>query len=492
MQIRTRHARNLLAAGLLALCAACGGQAPKAEPRTADIAQAGNFFMGNDPVYAHLVHNRDGSWVFGTITDIDETPDTAYLVRLNDLSPAFDTRVAECTPQIYPETHRCNPASPFRDEDSGVLDKIINGTIAVGTAGKITDITYSYETTFDETAFNRAVDEAMANSGLDRRRLISLLAAYDDELREARIELQAAGEQASAMKAESGRVALEVQPTVGGLTEYYQGDIDFQQLVDLEAADDAPLQVAELEAAEILPCNARRCVESAEAALAALRFNRQSSKERYAAGMRPSTRRFNVRCDMVSYGSYMLHAECPAEVVVNDDQPAQVPVDVTILSRDFDELYPALEIADPDLRISIDGQAVTFSNTTREYLTMSAQTVYYNSMVHTTVAPIDIPPGISVTRDLGEFVSRPIAIESRYLHMTPDKARGASFRFGFAVRYQLASESKERTLHDMDTFNVGCVISNRVRPGSCRTESVADAGQPGETGLQPARPGAPM
>ena len=444
--------------------------------------------MGTQAIYALLVSNKDGSWVFKTISASDELPDSAYLVRLNDLTPAFDTRVAECSPQVYTDLHRCNPVNPFRDEDSGVLDKIINGSIAVGTAGKITDISYGYETTFDEAAFNHAVDEALLNTDLDQRRLISLLTTYDEELRDARVELQSANERMQALRASSNQLELEIQPTVSGLMEYYQGDIDFTQLVDVEAADDISSSVTELQAAAILPCDARKCVAAADAALATLRFNLQSNRENIAAGTQPSTRAYNVRCDMLSYGSYLLQAECPAQFVVTDNLPAQLPINVSILSRDFDDLYPAFEIADPELRVSIDGKTVTFYNTTNEYLTLSAQTVYYNSTVHTTALPIDIPPGISVTRDLKDFVSQSIDIESRYLQMTPDKAKGASFRFGFAVRYQLASRSAEHTLHSVDTFNVDCAIRNRMHSGSCQPESVANASAPQETRV----PRAPM
>ena len=430
--------------------------------------------------------------MFTTITALDDPTDTAYLVRLNDLTPAFDIRVAECAPQVYPGSHRCNPASPFRDEDSGVLDKIINGTIALGTAGKITDISYAYETTFDETAFNQAVDEALVNSGLDRRRMISLLTTYADELREARAELQVANERMQALRARSDDLVVEVHPTIGGLTDYYQGDIDFTQLIDLEAADDAAVPAAELEANAILPCDARKCVAAIDAALAALRFNLQSNREHVAAGMRPSSRTYNVHCNMASYGSYLLQAECPAQIIAANDQPVQVPINITILSRDFDDLYPTFDIDGQELRISIDGQTATFSNTTSEYLSVSAQTVYYNSTVHTTVLPMEIPPGISITRDLKDFVSQSIDIESRYLQMTPEKAGGASFRFGFAVRYQLASQPQEQTLHDMETFNVGCVIKNRMRPGSCQPQSMADASVPNDSKESTEKPHTPM
>ncbi len=58
--------------------------------------------------------------------------------------------------------------------------------------------------------------------------------------------------------------------------------------------------------------------------------------------------------------------------------------------------------------------------------------------------------------------------------MTPDKAAGTSFQFGVAVRYRIASNPDELTLHHMQAFNVGCVIENRVDPGSCMPPTAAD------------------
>ena len=456
------------------MLAACGGQPSKDEAVVNEPVPTGNYFMGASPIYGHLVNMKDGSWVFKTLTHSDEPPEKGFLVRLNDLEPAFDTRIAECVPQVYPESHRCNPANPFRDEDSGVLDKIINGSIAIGTAGQITDITYSYETTFDETDFNRAVDEALLNTDLDRRALISLVAAYEDEARAARAQSAAAAERLQALRDGAKRVELDIQPTIDGLVEYYQGDIDFMQLVDLELIEDSSSRGTELEVADILPCEGRRCVAEVNNALADLRHSMQQNKEHVAARTRPSSRAYNVRCDMVGYAGYLLKAECPAQIVAGNDRPVALPVNVTILSRDFDGLYPDFGVADPNLDIEIDGQTVTFANTTSEYLTVSAQTVYYNSSVNTTTIPVEIPPGISVTHDLQDFVSQTIGIESSYRQMTPDKAAGASFQFGFAVRYRLASRPDERTLHSRQTFNVGCVISNRMRPGSCQPEAMVD------------------
>jgi hypothetical protein len=58
--------------------------------------------------------------------------------------------------------------------------------------------------------------------------------------------------------------------------------------------------------------------------------------------------------------------------------------------------------------------------------------------------------------------------------MTTDKARSASFQFGFAAKYRVAGDAAEKkTIYAQQTYNVGCVIENQIQPGSCN-ESPAE------------------
>jgi hypothetical protein len=471
------------------LGAACSSNPQQETPVPADAAPQGSYFMGARPVYAHLVNERGGSWVFTTVTGSDAPVDTGFLVRLNDLAPAFDTRAAECTPQVYPALHRCSPLHPFRDKDSGMLDKIINGSIAVGTAGKVTDISQTYETTFDESAFNQAVDEALINSGLDgqRRRLISLLDTYDKEAASAGAQLSDMSRQLSATRQDSNRIELDIQPSIDGLTGYYEGDINFAELVELTLVADGEVPTVRFDKEPALPCDARHCLATAEAALSALRGEIRAHEDRLAAMMAPGAKIYDVRCGDAVHGQYLLAVSCPEQVTASGDAPVELPLSVTILSRDFDELYPSFDLADERLRIRIDHDSVKFTNATDHYITLTAQTIYYNSVVSTTALPIEIPPGISVTRAIDEFVSPSILIESSYRRMTPDKAAGASFQFGVAVRYRVASDPDEKTLHHVQAFNVGCVIDNRVNPGSC-VPAVAAEEHPQRTARATERP----
>ena len=472
MTFEDSRARHFFVACLFFVCAACGANPPSAVVHEA--AEASNHFIGTRPIYAELTRERGGSWVFTTVSDSDAPTGTGYLVRLNDLTPAFDVRAAECIPQMYPESHRCSPTHPFREKDTGMLDKIINGSIAVGTAGKVTDLSQTYETTFDEAAFNGAVDEALLNTGLDqdRRTLISTIDRYGTEVAQAEAEF--ADLKLRLSEARGNRVELDIQPKIDGLTDYYKDDIDFAGLVSLDAARDVEGMDARLQEQAILPCDTRQCVARAQGALARLQQDVQQQKQRLTGSMQPELAVYNVNCDASAATGYLVSVSCPEQVFAVDNEPATLDIRVRILARDFDSLLPAIDIGDERIQVVIEGDTATFSNVTDEYITVTAQTVYYNSRTHTTSESIDIPPGISVTRDTSALISPAIEIESNYKEMTPDKAAGASFRFGFAVRYRSASQVEEQTLHTVRDYNVGCVINDRIRPGSCRGESVAD------------------
>jgi hypothetical protein len=466
---------RLLLAGLVLVSAACGGEKAVKPAKAVEARPVGNHFLGSEPVYAHLVNASGGSWVFTTVTRSDAPIDAGYLVRLNDLTPAFDIRVAECAPQAYPTSHRCSLTHPFRDKDAGVLNKIINSGIAVGTAGKVTEISQSYETSFDEPTFNQAVDEALVNTGLDlsRRPFIESLQKYESLLARGQADVEKLTQQATAARANTSNVTLRIRPQVSGVVDYYSNDIEFAEIVDLSvpgpaAPPDAGLQSA----APVLPCDARYCAAAAETAVRDLQASIATQKDRLSSLITPNSQVYNVRCEASAHAGYHLEVSCPDVVEVVNGQPADILLDVTVLSRDFANLFPDFSLEDDRLRVQIAGDAVTFTNATSDYLTLTAQTVYYNSAVHTTNAPIDLPPGVSIARALAEFTSGPIEIESGYWRMTPDKAAGTTFRFGYAVRYRVASTAEEVTLHDLGRFNVGCVIDSRLRRarGPCRED----------------------
>ena len=241
--LRCQRATGLLA--VVFVLAACGTTSQQEVAADTAAEPPANFFIGSTDVFAHLDTASGGSWVFTEVTDSDVQPARGYLVRLNDLAPAFDTRVAECEPQNYPVDHRCSPVNPFRNKDAGVFDKIISGSIAAGTAGKVTDISRTYETSFDEAAFNRAVDEALINTGLDvdRKELLTALATYDQLVVDGRAARARLVAELDAIDEDTSSVPLDIQIVVSGVAEYYSDDIDLRRIIELIPGR-SPLEIA--------------------------------------------------------------------------------------------------------------------------------------------------------------------------------------------------------------------------------------------------------
>lgn len=490
MKRKSIHALRTAFAALALVLAGCGGTpAQRAGEPDGNVA-AGNYYVGTEPVYAHLRTGSGGSWVLGTVTTSGEEPADGYLVRLNDLAPAFDTRLAECEPQVYPADHKCSPAHPFRDKDVGMVGKIISGGIAAGTGGKVTDISGSYETTFDEAAFNRAVDEALTNTGLagERRVLLELIDEYQsraaaglEELRSLRAAVVADYEDAVARD-------VRLAPLVGGLERYYTHDIDLRSLVRVEPVRDEAFAPDFSAPAQLLPCEARQCLGEARRRLAELEGLLVSRRSALQAARGDPDAVYQVSCERRELAGYELVVNCPDTVTRSELAAAPIPVTVTILARDFDALYPDLRLGDESLEVDISGGAVRLTNLTESYLTVSVQTLYYNSLVETIAVSRVLAPGVTVEQPLAEMAGTAMQIESRYEGMTPDKAASTRFRFGYAARYHTGVDAAETTLHDVRSFNVGCVIDNRLRPGSCRDPDTREAPVSEEQTSAPADP----
>jgi hypothetical protein len=469
MKMHTRCQLLAIALGTALYCTACGSSTSKSETEPPKAVPAGNYYIGNKPVYAYLDTGSGGSWIFTTVTESDLQPASGYVVRLNDLAPAFDIRMAECEPQVYPSNHKCSPTHPFREKRVGVIDKIISGGIAAGTAGKVTDFSRNYETFFDEAEFNQAVDEALINTGLDKERqqFIATLDEYSMTLAGAQLELEALAQEASNFILDTSSLPLKLQPTVTGLTAYYTYDIDFLSLVEISPQQTSNTMPGSLDAKAILPCDARNCSVSARNAMASLQENIFDARSAIHSAKSADSPIYDVRCNATTQNGYLFDLQCPEQVQRKGSESIVVPLAVNIMSRDFLGLFPDFLLTDERLSVSISGKSVEFRNLTDRYLSVTAQTLYYNSQVHTAASRIDLAPGVVVNRAISDLVSPAIAIESDYRQMTPDKAAGATFRFGVAAKYRVAGQPEEFTLYDMRTFNVGCTISNRIEFGSC-------------------------
>jgi hypothetical protein len=457
----------------LATLAGCASREPAEEVRA---VQHENLYVGKDPVYAALERRGDGQWTFSLVTTSNSDADGGFPVRLNDLNPAFDIRRAECEPRPYRESDRCNPLNPFRKRDMGVMGKIVDTGISAGTGGKLSGVSRSYSTEFDNLAFNAAVDQALLLTGLDDSRLalITGVAALAETAAAHEVEVESLQARMLHQYELDKEENIRIDARISGLVQYYSNDLDPSKFVEVRS-DESLRPAAATESADlaVLPCDAADCIRKLNGAAAMLEQKHAARLESLRADLRRQTDAYVVDCSATQYGGYHFRLHCPEKLARNQDGLILLPVDVEILSRDFEYVFPEFSEENDELSAAVYQGSLILRNKTREFLDVQSVSIYYNSQISTQSdleTRLNLAPFQYTEVPVAELVSPAIAIESRHTNMTPDKASRASFSFGLAIKYSLEDRDAIETLYGMNEFNLQCAIESRLQPGSCRQE----------------------
>ena len=467
----TAAAAAIVIAMAIAVLPACGSK--EADVRA---VQHENIYIGKDPVYAALVPRSDGQWTFSEVTRSNSEPDSGYLVRLNDLNPAFDIRRAECEPRPYRENDRCHPMNPFRDKDMGVVGKLVDTGLSASTGGKLSGMSRSYSTEFDNLAFNAAVDQALLLTGLDDNRmtLINGLLSIAEKAAAQEAEIASLKTQVLQQYELDKKENIKIDARFSGLVQYYSDDLDPSEFVQVRANASSSTGPA-TNAADIavLPCDASDCVQSLNAALRSLDEQHEMRLASLRADLQRQTEAYVVDCSTTEHAGYHFKLHCPEKLARNLDGLILLPVDVEILSRDFEYLFPEFSEENDELAAAVHQGSLILKNRTGEFVDVQSISIYYNSQISTRsdLGPrLDLAPFQYTEMPVEELVSPAMAIESRHTNMTPDKASRATFAFGIAVKYSLHDRDAVETLYGTGDFNLQCAIESRLQPGSCRQE----------------------
>lgn len=468
----------LLAAVLLTACAG-------SEPQETTTKTQDSVYVGEEPLYAVLRARGDGQWAFGTVTRNNSEPDDGFLVRLNDLAPAFDTRPVECEPRAYRDRDRCSPANPFRDKEMGVVGKIVDTSINAGTGGTIKSVSRTYRTNFDQLGFNAAVDQALLTSGLDDGRVdfIHGLRRLQDMTDAHTAELSALTDRIISEYQQDRNESIRFDMRVAGLQQYYSHDLDPADFVTVTARSPTLSKSEAVSTdSDLLPCDAQNCIGLLHTALRQAELKHDARMSSLRAQLASQTDAYDVICDKSESAGYHFELTCPKQLKRSATGIVELPVQVEIHSRDFDHLFPEFSKQDDNLSASVQQGKLILENRTNDFVDIQSVSIYYNSHINTVPddgGQFDLAPHQSLARPASLFTSPAIDIESRHANMTPDKARRASFSFGVAVKYSLRDRDSIETIYAVDDFRVHCAIENRLQPGSCsdgNDEKYASAG----------------
>lgn len=159
-----------------------------------------------------------------------------------------------------------------------------------------------------------------------------------------------------------------------------------------------------------------------------------------------NVRNFNIKCN------------CPS--TVNSDVDKHVNINYTILSRDWEDIYPAFSNNDSQLAVSFDGSNIKITNKTDKYLQLKSISVYYNSEVSNIDDDklFELPPETTKTVDAKYIVNPKIRNEAKYSSVTRQNAMSTNFSFGFAVKYSTSQQNVVTTLYKTNKYNLAKVL----------------------------------
>ncbi len=450
------------------LLTACSSQPPPTP-----VVEHENVFVGVDPVYAVLQSRGDGQWTFTQVSEVNHDPESGYLVRLNDLSPAFDIRPAECEPRAYRESDRCNPLNPFREQNLGVVGKIVDTGISAGTGGKISGVSRSYSTDFDHLAFNAAVDQALLLTGLDDNRIALLngIGRIDAKLAQQKEQIETLKSQMLQQYEIDKNENIKIDARVSGLIQYYSDDLNPTEFVSVGTGAGTSVATRdETQKPNVFPCEAAKCLGQLAAAESALEQQHARNLATLQTELQRQTDDYVIDCSATTHRGYHFQLHCPDKLQRNPDGLILLPVDIEILSRDFDHLFPDFTTENTDLAAAVHDGRLVIGNRTDDFVDILSISLYYNSLISTNSdlgARLNLAPYQNANIPLTELTSREIDTESRHTNMTPDKASRSNFGFGIALKYSMRNRDAIETLYGAGDFNVQCAIESRLAPGSC-------------------------
>jgi hypothetical protein len=137
----------------------------------------------------------------------------------------------------------------------------------------------------------------------------------------------------------------------------------------------------------------------------------------------------------------------------------------TVTGVDYQNIFPTYSNSNEDLKIVFnkDNKSYSLSNTTDKFLQIKSISVYYNDTIYNLSYNDDNNKYFAELSPNGVkrfYISRNIK-ESSYYNITKEKAQNTPIRFGFAIKYTLGEQAKNKTLYRQNTTNLYNIIKSQ-------------------------------
>ncbi|MBI5467807.1 MAG: hypothetical protein HY891_01630 [Deltaproteobacteria bacterium] len=418
----------------------------------------------NQSLYANLVKDENGKY---TITEITSRKNS---IDLRNLSPVgFDSSVIDCSTTFFGSSgindnaNKCNPdSSEFRTKKIRLGPTVLLGITTFGISLLLGVV--KVESVFDYDAFDRAVAEALVNSGVSGNRtafverytrIRNQTKVYDKSLDNLFMEYN-----------DNYRVSAHpIEKTIEDRSGFLnRDDIYFEILVKVNRKKvgdlkPKPYQLPDFAAAPKDFDN--KMTEYEEDLKAAFKNNTDNFEKKF----REATSTYDVSCGPVFMKPYHLSYECPETIPSNPDPAAEFTAKIIVLSKDFDGVFPLYTAENGDLKVTFTKNRVAFENKTKSVLKIRSVTVRYNDKVSTfgtadrygsyEVMPMKESDTVIPVK---KILSYEVEKAADYKEVSKETAETTKLNFGMDIKYSIGDTGLEHSLSGGKEYRLSEVL----------------------------------
>lgn len=415
-------------------------------------------------IYANMEKGPDGRYQITEITNKESKLD------LKDLAPVgYNTQKWDCSHAFWGKYRvspkECAPADiEFRTSEKKLLPTLLLGVMTGGITLVLGVV--KEESVFDKNAFDKAVSEALAVSGLDvtRDAIIGQYQLIREMANKYNLEINGFFRQyTDEYYSKSPKRAINKQ-IIDRSGYYREDDLLKDVIIKISLRHMAPMEHDKysIEEFSVPP-------SEIEGKLDALKKEMKETfarnKAEYHRRLRQEISVFDVVCGPEVMSPYHIRYECPKTVPI---ESADVPeATAIVVSKDFRNIFPLYAEEDEFLRVTLASNTITIENRSGKDVQIKSASMVYNGKKSVVYTGEDSRSGIkplapnAASQSIVPFkrlMNNDIAKEAEFREMTREKAKKIAINFAIEIRYKVGEEGAERTLFQKKEFRLEDLI----------------------------------
>lgn len=406
----------------------------------------------DEPLYANLVKGENGNY---TITEITSYKNS---INLRNLRPVgYDSSVIDCSSAFFggskmnASKEKClpNPAE-FRTKKIRFGPTLLLGVTTFGISLLLGVV--KVENVFDYDSFNKAVSEALADSGLSGSR-VAYVERFTKLYNQAKLYDKMIAAEFTNLSEDYRVASTPIEKKIEDLSGFLNDEEIYTEVLvkvnkkKIASLRPQPYSLPDFKAA---PAEFDAKMSEYEENLKAA-FERD--KQAFLDNFKEATAAYEVNCGPNYVKPYHVSYECPKTILANPGPGDKYSARVIVTSKDFDNIFPVYTNENADLKVTFTKNSVLFENKTKRRMDIKSVAVRYNDKRSAfdaaertgsyTILPMTGSDKVVTVR---KIVSYDMEKAADYKEVTKESAKNTKVVFGMDIKYTLDDDGVPHSL----------------------------------------------